>query len=611
MSAEELNEISEENGLTRFLMKAKQGQEYHQSSYTSEDMGESAVLENFHYDYDYKPNFEGAQKVVYSHNELLNLLSEMSEPQLVELAAVLPNKKFWRLPVNGANQPGRRNAAKSQEDRNGKGGRNKYNKNRRQSKKLDKDPTQEFLALEQQLQSTGNPMADFENWRKQMKELERKKKGLETTGLSENEGSTQAQSSSSISDFFNLKSVENKDLSFDELESGPGSEKAPSLTKSGSSRFSSFFQSDGQEFSSDTAHKIAEPPTAPSSSETIKPVAASKLLSLFSESKNVPENTAGSPQLTSNSSTLINAGTSVKTNATINEKTTTKSEANESMFLKNLISKSNQGSIKPEDPAVPPGLTKPSVNLLESQEVRQPQHSQHSQRPQQPQPRQLPQFQQIQPPQQLQPTHQSQQRKQREKSEQVVKGQNQNQRRQQVASIPGPQHINGMVQPPPGFPMGIPPHMMPPPMNMPPQHYQGNFAMPPPPPPGMGHPQVMGNRINGRPEQFIGQQGGPLGEKAPLQQQRQHPHAQQPQPRQHSPQQSQQRPGQDIHGNQPQYPYGMPGMMPMNYGGQNMPSGPLPPHPSHGFPPGAFSYAPQLVPSQVQKPQQSIPNVKK
>ncbi|CDO95988.1 unnamed protein product [Kluyveromyces dobzhanskii CBS 2104] len=573
---------NDDNGLTRFLMKVKDNLE------TSEPETQlSPELIDFKYSFDYKPEYTG--KVIYSHNELKAIGEQISEENIAALASELPNKKFWRLPAPGSNAGGRKgaNGRGGNEDKfggkdrgsqgNSRNSRNNRNNKRQGGKKVEKESNEEFMALEEQMESTGNPMADFENWKNKMKELERKKKGIDSDAKRESDAFAAAPSQgfSSISDFFNLKPNDQKSAPLEELESttslddlskqssgpqeqeyedihngsrGHGATAAPN--KSNSSRFSSFFQA-GSSPDSTENHPIAKPPSQ--HSEDSRPAAGSRLLSLFSNesplSASVPQQTALDPRNVVNSPVIHQQSSATSISSTTSStpsqqrsisRSGKENDANGSVFLKNLMNKGKNGPVDSSVPA-PPGLSQNQSQIPKITHHQQHQlHHQHQQQLQQ----------QQQQQQQQQPYG---------KAAQSI-GQ---------ASAP--------IQTPQGFPVGMPPHMMAPPMGMPPQHFQGGYAMPPPPPPGMGQPRVM-NKGKGFPEHM----------NSALQQPSTVPKQQAGEPVQHI---------QGVAQGNPQQPYMMSGV-PVNFNGQNFPN------PPQGFSPTAFPYGHPMMAMQFQQQQQ-------
>lgn len=187
---------------------------------------------------------------VYSVNVLLKMQQNIPESVVNSIMGSLPKKSFWRL-TGRAHHEVRNSHAHNKESgvhekknsrgRNSKnGGRrgnqtnnNNNNQTRTQTIESLKDVSRdELLAMEEKLQPTGNSMADFEKWRAQVRELERKKKG----GVPLDKDHNDKLRHSSFSDFFNFKKEEH--VTFDELEPP---EPCSATPKGSSSRFSSFF----------------------------------------------------------------------------------------------------------------------------------------------------------------------------------------------------------------------------------------------------------------------------------------------------------------------------------------------------------------------------------
>ena len=584
----------------------------------SEAQTETEPIE-FKYTFDYKPEFSSG-KVVYSRNELLAIREQVAEEDVTNLASELPNKKFWRLPVPGSNVGGRKgsNTRGNHDDKFGgkdrgaqsgsRNARNNRNSKRQGGKKAGKESNEEYIALEEQMESTGNPMADFENWRNKMKELERQKRGLDSDAGkdSDSPAGLPAQSFSSISDFFNLKPDDQKSAPLEELEPADSSEdvskqtfekqdrdsqdvqhgsQGQGISKSNSSRFSSFFQGGNSPDASDN-RPIAKPPSQ--SSEDSRPAAGSRLLSLFNTDSPSSDSVVqhqqpekpmvnNPPGLTQQSSTtsLSSVASSNHSQPHSGPRAAKDNDVNGSVFLKSLMTKGSENMMQQPLVSAPPGLSQnqsqiPNITQQQQQQQQQQQHQQQQQQQQQ---------QHIQRPHQ-----QQQQQPQQRKLQQIHQQHSQHAHpaQQQQHGKP-PQNIaqsGAPMQAPPGFPVGMPPHMMAPPMGMPPQHFQGGYAMPPPPPPGMGQPRIMSNG-KGFPEHLGNpQQQPPSAPKQPAS--KVGPQGQVP--------------SQGHPQSHPQQPYMMSGM-PMNFNGQNVPI------PAQGIPPNAFPYGHPMMALQFQQQQ--------
>lgn len=245
----------------------------------------------------YKPMELQYKTYAYSMNELYLLKPSLAstsyeeDPLISELVKSLPKRKFWRLRMgppdqkhannhhfNGSNGGGNWKAgyknSKSDERRMSRTKNMQGGKRRSQQDDEDKKIDQEMLEMDKNLQlggDGGHSIADFEDWKAKMKELELKKvsksKGItNSTAVAPREAAANETSidlrpampkgSSSITDFLNLKRQDRKE---EPLQQTPGIpigqpsvskasieqvndlETNSDLGKSSSSRFSSFF----------------------------------------------------------------------------------------------------------------------------------------------------------------------------------------------------------------------------------------------------------------------------------------------------------------------------------------------------------------------------------
>lgn len=261
---------------------------------------------------DYKPHFEGSNKLVYSINDFisieksLNLSADETLPEhITSIISNLPNKKFWRLnrkysdPNNSNSIPNslsnnynykddrRNNNNNNIKSKNLKNVKTKRNSNNKYSGKHDRHGTlhndednEDLMKLEKEFDieidsSSGHSsMKDFELWKAKMKELENKKKNNNNNSFSSknsnqinlknNNSISTTAVKSSLSDFFNSNSA----------PVTPSETEQPSAIKpdanTGSSRFSSFF-SNAKESSSTNADNSATASQAPSEDTTKNP----------------------------------------------------------------------------------------------------------------------------------------------------------------------------------------------------------------------------------------------------------------------------------------------------------------------------------------------------
>lgn len=611
-----------ENGLARFLMKVKE-------NIDSGEIEEDGSI-SFRYSLDYKPEFssdEGKAKVIYSHNELVAIQESVTKEDIERQKTLLPSKKFWRLPANGSGLPNRRGVngkghdersggkerggAQNGNARNGRNGRNKRQGGSSGAKKMEKDNNEEYIALEEQMETTGNPMADFENWRNKMRELERKKKGLDADNGAKNkddDDTAPAQNFSSISDFFNLKPDEKTKIPMEELEPATASntsdngtsardsssneyssqeldnglskqhdgtdeerEKLSNNNKGSSSRFSSFFHTGASPELIDS-HRIAKPPSQ--SLEEARPAAGSRLLSLFNNDSKSSDSIPQHQQPQAQPQAPLQVQPQAQPPPQQQQQQQQPLQPQQQSNIPNagqFGAGNNNNSRRGVNPAMNNGR---NTGLPEQSSTTSLSSGASSTNSQQRRSNdasgsvflqslmskggETANNQSVPAPPGLsqQPPHQHQQQ---------IPPHLQNQ-----ASFPNTTQQLKMgqkmpqIQPNTGYPVGMPSHMMvPPPMGMPPHHFQGGYAMPPPPPPGMGQPRVVNNG-NNFPEHMVNQQQNqPMGQERSA-------------------------------GHHPQQPYMMPGM-PMNYNGQNVP---IPPQ---GFPQNSFPYGRPMMPPQFQQ----------
>lgn len=272
--------------LTEFIKIIKQKQNQMNTNLDEPtDLGDLVKNQQLYHN-NYKPDNSGKQHI-YSIDELLGLSKSIPEKLIIAVSSELPKKSFWRLSSktseSGIGNHHRHNQRmhnnESYERKHQRGRNNKGNSNRRNSKKYieEKDVevnNDELLKLEEQMLPTGNSIADFENWRAKMKELERKRKGLPQLESSEIEKSEPLASANSLSDFFNLKKEDNK--TFEELES---LENLSATQKCSSSRFSSFFNNS----SNAAPDKISNDIHLTSQKTETVPTPGSRLMSLFNK----------------------------------------------------------------------------------------------------------------------------------------------------------------------------------------------------------------------------------------------------------------------------------------------------------------------------------------
>ncbi|KAL6940552.1 hypothetical protein ACO0QE_004458 [Hanseniaspora vineae] len=322
----------------------------------NEKIEEAADQENttfIPFDENYKPKSLLHTPIMYSYSikEMLDLeeRSLADEANMQTVRNKLPVKSFWRLKAKpnsrdkynnngsqtksqhgshfgafGANNYFSNDSNKQKNGRNhndefhsdNKTRKQKNNRRRRsqaggsasgsfnrsgsfgQKSDADLEDEMELLKLEEEMDTSGNSMHDFEAWKLKMKQLERKKKGLPPVEASENftvsdDPYRQNQKAhDSMASFFNLNS--SQVTASEELE--PSSKdpnmKTNDIKHKSSSRFTSFFN----EASGSPAPLLGDQKNTPlsvaSASQNSSPVVStsqsSKMLSFFN-SKNVDE----------------------------------------------------------------------------------------------------------------------------------------------------------------------------------------------------------------------------------------------------------------------------------------------------------------------------------
>ncbi|CAI6560977.1 AEL_HP2_G0029260.mRNA.1.CDS.1 [Saccharomyces cerevisiae] len=245
----------------------------------------------------YKPMDLQYKTYAYSMNELYHLKPSLAsasyeeDPLISELVRSLPKRKFWRLRMgppdqkhannhhfNGNNGGGSWKAGykngKNDERRMSRTKNMQGGKRRSQQDDEEKKIDQEMLEMDKNLQlggDVGHSIADFEDWKAKMKELELKKlsksKGISnSTAIAPRESASHETPTdlrpviprglSSITDFLNLKRQDKKEESSQQTPGIPVGQPSLSKTsieqvneletnsdlgKSSSSRFSSFF----------------------------------------------------------------------------------------------------------------------------------------------------------------------------------------------------------------------------------------------------------------------------------------------------------------------------------------------------------------------------------
>ncbi|AAS53794.2 AFR423Cp [Eremothecium gossypii ATCC 10895] len=517
---------------------------------------------------DYKPQSTCKQHV-YSVNELLKLQNK-GTPLAADILASLPKKSFWRLTGRGHHEgrnshggnnkegaPHDKKSSRHRNSRNGARRNNQHNNVRNNTHDLSKEVSRdELLAMEEELQPTGNSMADFEKWRAQVKVLERKKKGLLPI---ENKPEDKTKPSSSLSEFFNFKREGVPAAPLEELEP---SESRFATPKGSSSRFSSFFSNASMSSNNGAQEANKAVPAAPAP-EATQQTGGFRLMSLFNKEEKSPGSSSQPPATPATGTpTTQEAGTSQQPFVIHSNKLTDQSN----QFLQSLMTKGKSTTIRQE----PTGQS----------------GSPHSN-----------------PQQQYLEKMSTSGKQQANAPPGLSKNSN------------SPPTVTAV--PPPGFPMHFAhPHMIPPINNqiaMPPPAFQ-NFAIAPPP--GVFTNAGM-NADQGQPS--LSQMQQPPHQQS-QQQQQPHPHShasQQSQPSQSSQQISQQPQQQAQHRNVipskrpqqgalPQFINGPGNMMPMQpmQGGQNQfsrqpPAGFAPygqkiiPQPHGGFPPYGQAMMPQ------------------
>ncbi|AET38652.1 Eap1p Ecym_3149 [Eremothecium cymbalariae DBVPG len=311
------SEVDKKNDLLKFVQTIKLKQlnsNKHQdvefqkgdSNATTKSMNISYMAEGSPpFSIEYKPGLSKKQSV-YSVSELLKLQNNIPDDVTSNILLTLPKKSFWRLSGRGyhegkhshnhggkdsgshdkkssRNRNSRNNGRRNNQNNNGG---NLRNPNHDSSKEVSRD---ELLAMEEELQPTGNSMADFEKWRAQVKELERKKKGLLRSELKQEDS---MKATTSLSDFFNFKKEESS--AFEELEPSKTSSATP---KGSSSRFSSFF-SNASISAVSAAQESNKSVPANSHPEPSTQTSSFRLMSLFNKeekSDNSPVNSPSTP----------------------------------------------------------------------------------------------------------------------------------------------------------------------------------------------------------------------------------------------------------------------------------------------------------------------------
>lgn len=225
---------------------------------------------------DYKPS--NSSKKVYSIKDMMEVSQNVPDVILEKMVLILPKRKFWRLLQRHQDPKAQKavsNATKSLKDGTSNERRNARNKTSKQAKKLrnasksnsiddkDKESTEKLMALEESIELSGHTLQDFEAWKVQMRELENRKNGMTITEpnansnnhlssasqLDANNAADKPRTSSSISEFLNMKSkLQAKEMhskddknSYDTISKEP--KESPSNLRNSSSRFSLFFNS--------------------------------------------------------------------------------------------------------------------------------------------------------------------------------------------------------------------------------------------------------------------------------------------------------------------------------------------------------------------------------
>ncbi|QID86263.1 hypothetical protein GRS66_008881 [Saccharomyces pastorianus] len=310
----------------------------------------------------YKPMELKYKTYAYSMNELYHLKPSLTsasyeeDPLTAELVKSLPKRKFWRLRMgppdqkhannhhfsgsNGASnwKAGYKNG-KSEERRMSRTKNMQGGKRRSQHDDEDKKIEQEMLEMEKNLQlggDVGHSMADFEDWKAKMKELELRKISKtngtnNSTAIAPRESTTQDTSedlrpamptgSSSITDFLNLKRQEKKEqppqqtpakptrqpiMAKANVEQANDLETNSDLGKSSSSRFSSFFNKSATSLPSLDNNNQAPSPGAPvvnNDDNSTPRQSGSRLMSFFKESRSSTPNSEPQPLSTSDKDT--------------------------------------------------------------------------------------------------------------------------------------------------------------------------------------------------------------------------------------------------------------------------------------------------------------------
>ncbi|CAI4044346.1 hypothetical protein SKDZ_11G0170 [Saccharomyces kudriavzevii ZP591] len=297
----------------------------------------------------YKPMELQYKTYAYSMNELYHLKPSLTNASfeedslITELVKSLPKRKFWRLRMgppdqkhannhhfNGTNGGGNWKSGykngKNDERRMSRSKNMQGGKRRSQQDDEDKKIDQEMLEMDKNLQlggDVGHSIADFEDWKAKMKELDLKKiskaKGISSgTAIAPRESSTQENpadlrpampsGSSSITDFLNLKRQDKKEEPLEQTPVIPIGQPAISkanieqvndietnsdLGKSSSSRFSSFFNKSATSLPSlDTNNQAPSTnASAPNNDGNSTPhQSGSRLMSFFKESRSSTPN---------------------------------------------------------------------------------------------------------------------------------------------------------------------------------------------------------------------------------------------------------------------------------------------------------------------------------
>ncbi|EJS43010.1 eap1p [Saccharomyces arboricola H-6] len=366
----------------------------------------------------YKPMELEYKTHAYSMNELYHLkpssltsASYEEDPSIAELVKSLPKRKFWRLRMgppdqkhannhhfNGNNGGGNWKAGykngKIDERRMSRTKNTQGGKRRSPQDDEDKKIDQEMLEMDKNLQlgsDVGHSIADFEDWKAKMKELESKKisktKGANNPTAISPRGSTKQDSpadlrptmrtgSSSITDFLNLKRQEKKEEPVQRAPSIPtgqpimakanveqvnDSETNSDLGKSSSSRFSSFFNKSATSLPSLDADNQTPSPNAPAVNNDDNGTpqqSGSRLMSFFKESRSntpnaEPQRLSAADQGTRKMQALPQFQQQPQQPQHMRSMAFPQNPPNNSAFFNGLLSK---GKNETNTPPPPPGL---------------------------------------------------------------------------------------------------------------------------------------------------------------------------------------------------------------------------------------------------------------